>query len=257
MVKINTTFSSGSGFYLGQYEGEHLIGTSAHIFKKIPSCSILPVVVTFSLANEKYYCAKVVGAWREIDFAIITLKKKSKRGEDETDKFLESINPLQFAFDTQIRKGEALFTGGHGKHNNPNSKLTINSDSDCMIYSQTGEEKKLSDPRQRSSLSVPSFAIGCDISSGDSGGPAIARNTGLVHGVIWSTKTPKPVRFRSRTFLTDLWQTNNAEIWEHMAYAVSARSIKERLIRWTQEIKRSRPMRKRRQIVLSLLDLNF
>jgi hypothetical protein len=255
MVKINTTFAAGSGFYIGKYQGEHLIATSAHVLDNVPSCSILPVIITFSLGQQKYNC-KAVSTWKDIDFAIITLKKKTSE-EDEEDSFLASLNPLQFDFNTKLRKGEPLFTGGHGTFNNPNYRLTINSDADCMIYSQTGETKKLTDPRQASVLNVPSFAVGCDISSGDSGGPAVSRSTGLVQGVIWSTKTPKPARFRSRTFLRDAWQTSNPEIWDHMAYAVSASDIRARLIRWTEAVKRSRPMRKRREMILSLLGLNF
>jgi len=255
MVKINTTFGSGSGFYLGKFENEHLIATSAHVLENVPSCTILPVIITFSLYNEKYNCKQVVSIWKDIDFAIIALRKKKER--NDSDEFLARINPLKFDFKTPIRKGMPLFSGGHGNFNNPSYQLTINSDADCMIYSQTGEVRDLLDDRQDGLIKVPSFAIGCDISFGDSGGPAIDRSTGLVQGVVWSTKTPKPATFRSRTFLSDLWQTDGPEIWDHMAYAVPATEIRASLIRWTEAVKRSRLMRKRRQMILSLLGLDF
>ena len=249
-VKVSTIFAKGTGFYLGRHNGNHIVATNAHVLKNIPSCSVSPVILQFSVFNAAFSCSKIIGIWRDIDFALISLETNSGN-----EAFLDEINPLKMAFNKDIQRDALVYSAGFGQYRNSNSQLTLKNDEDCRVYSPTNVFARLQDPTRLGSKKVASFAIGCDISPGDSGSPIIERDTGDVLGIVWSTQMPKPITIRSQTYMQDLRRRDTDSVWKHLSYAVPASEIRAELLRWTEKVRRSRPTQKRRDTVSSLLGL--
>ena len=249
-VLIRTLFAKGTGVFLGQFNDRYLVATNAHVLKNIPTCAVTPVVVQFKLANLAYTCSKVIGIWPDVDFALITLRTRNG-----SHAFLDQLNPPKMAFKRPLLKNTMLYSFGHGAFQNSDNNLTLKAGDDCRIYSGDNTLRRLQDPNQEGAKKVPSFAVGCDISPGDSGSPLIDRNSGEIYGLVWSTQTPKPLTVRSSAYMQRLRAENSDEVWSNLAYGVPATAIRDELLRWADRVKRSLPMRERRRAVLDLLGL--
>lgn len=249
-IYIRTLFAKGTGFFLGEYNGDLLVATNAHVLKNIPSCTVSPVILDFKFLNRSYSCSKVIGIWRSIDFALITIA-----AEGRARKYLQGIDPLKINFNAPIVKNNLLMTSGYGQQANARAILTIKRDDDCRVYSETEEFANLDNPVEKEASLVPSFAIGCDIAPGDSGSPVMDRKTGEVLGLVWSTYTPKPVIIRNQIYMQRLRDEANDDVWRYLSYAVPASKIKRELVSWTYRIQRSRIIAKRRATVMTLLGL--
>lgn len=252
MAQVTTPFAKGTAFYLGKHNGDHLMATNAHVMKNIPSCRISPVVFRFTLFGITMTCKKIITIRRDVDFALLALNDS-----EVSEAYLRELNPMNLAFNKDVVKNTMLYSSGYGEFQNQSGKLTLKDDQDCRIYSATNTFRRLKDVGKLGAKKIPSIAIGCDISPGDSGSPVVDRTTGDVLGIVWSTQTPKPITMRSRTFLDELQAERDPDIWEHMAYAIPAQEIKQDLIRFINETRLSWPMRKRRKTVQSLLGLDF
>lgn len=252
VAQITTPFAKGTAFYLGKHNGDHLMATNAHVMKNIPSCRVSPVVFRFTLYGVTMTCDKIITIRRDVDFALLTLSEN-----DVSEAFLNELNPLKLAFNGDVIKNTMVYSAGYGEFQNAKGNLTLKDDQDCRIYSATNTFRRLEDQGKLGTKKIPSMAIGCDISPGDSGSPIVDRNSGDVLGLVWSTHTPKPITMRSRTFLDGLQAEIDPNIWEHMAYAIPASEIKQDLLRFISETRLSWPMRKRRKTVQALLGLDF
>lgn len=252
IAQITTPIAKGTAFYLGRHNGSHLMATNAHVLKNILSCRVSPVIFRFTIFGVTMKCDSIITIRRDIDFALLSVETN-----DVSQSFLEELNPLKFAFDRDVNRNVPVYTAGYGEFLNPEGKMTLKDDRDCRIYSKTNDFRKLLDPEKIESKKIPSMAVGCDISPGDSGSPIVNRVSGEVMGIIWSTQTPKPITMRSRLFLDNLQNDPEPEIWEHMAYGIPASVIKRELIRFIDETRLSWPTRKRRKTVQALLGLDF
>lgn len=254
-LQIRTPWAQGTGVYLGEHNGRHLVGTNAHVLDNIYSCQTqkLAIVAKFTLGNAVFTCESLIATWADVDFAIFVLTVDSEAQSD----YLETVNPLKFNFDIPYSKNRPLYSIGHGNANNPDSVMTIKYDEDCRIYSATNEIRRLKNPHNPDALKIPSFAIGCDISPGDSGSSVIDSETGDLIGVVWSTQRPKPAIVRTRGYMNQLRTDEDDSIWQSLAYAIPAVEIKATMIRWYNRTKRSTAMRERRQAVKELLNLGF
>lgn len=239
-MKISTPWESGTGFFLGKYNRQYLVATSAHVLKNIPTCVALPVHAIFTLKNRSYSCHSIIGIWNEIDLAIFTIR------EYRGDEFLKEINPLKFDFNDPYTHGTPLMTMGYGEYKNPDGDLTLKESRDCMIYSPTGElgqvarEDDNSGDNKMIAKKVTAFATGCDISPGDSGSAILNIQSQKVIGLVWATSTPKPNKILTDNYLDSLvrGQQDPSEVWKYFSYGVSAKTIKNRLIDWTNEVHR-------------------
>lgn len=240
----------GTGFYLGFHNGQHLVATNAHVLTNILGCNISSVTLYFSVFNMAYSCKQIISTWHDIDLTIMALETNSV-----SDAFLNQLNPLNFAFNKDITRDKLLLTAGFGVYKNPRGELTLKADEDCRVLSETNSFNRLKNPNQRIIKKVPSFALGCDISSGDSGSPVIDRVTGDVLGIVWSTHTPKPYKIRTHSYMQELRAQANPDVWKDLAYAVPSSEIRARLLRWTETVKVSRAARDDRRTILSLLGL--
>jgi len=261
-IKISTPWALGTGFFLGKINNQYLVATSAHVLKNVPTCFAIPVYGRFEFLDRSYRCNSLIGIWPEIDLAIFTIK------ENKNENILGGLNPLEFDFSDPYVHGTPLMTTGHGNYSNADSDMTLKEDRDCMIYSKSGQfarvkkqviDKNDNDDQDKGiSDQITAFATGCDISPGDSGSPLVNRDSQRVIGMIWSTSTPKPIKVTTDEYLDSLilGLENQNDIWLNLSYAVSTRTMRERLIRWTNEIDRGGfGLQRRRETILRLLGL--
>lgn len=251
-AKIRTMFNLGTSIYLGKHNGNYLMATNKHVFTGIPFClagSRLAVSVFFPLEGKTFQCKSVVGSWRNLDLIIFNIEVPSGQ-----EWFFEYMTPLKFNFKADIEKGTPLLTMGFGSHKNPSTKLTMNSDKDCKVYSETNKFKKLVDPVTNSqALKTWSFATGCDVSHGDSGAAVLDRESGDLIGLVWATANPKPVSLLSDTFMDTLFAENSESIWKDLTYVIPNSEIFKELSHWSRN---SQVSKWKKAAIRSLLNLD-
>lgn len=221
VVRLGSGGSFGTAFYLGKFAGKHLLATNHHV-------AVLPYILSsqlvFNLTNVK---GRFVGnhqSWKEIDLAILEFQP-SQDPESE-------ITPLPIDFDTPPQHGRKLMVWGHGGELNPSHWLTINVEDQCRVFSQTNDIRLLMDPDTLHPLryAAHSFAHGCDISHGDSGGPVIDLESGKVIGVNWTAKLPKDPSIQLDGAVQDLLANPSEQTWTELSYAVPMTEIKKFLL---------------------------
>ncbi len=145
--------------------------------------------------------------------------------------------PLPWRFSSSPLKGEQLLLLGYGVEKNDNQMLMLNAESECRVFSKTGEARKLEDPDPINPLGYAawSFAHGCDISHGDSGSPLISIEGGDIVGINWTGKFPKTPTTQSNSGLSALFDAEDESLWSEMNYGVPANKIKELLLRELSE----------------------
>ena len=211
-----------TGFYVGEYNGYHIVATNHHVMPRASSC--LGRSVRFKLLEKSFVCKKFFGHWTDIDFALFAIEVN--KPEDVT---LLSKIKLSMDFNSQPFPGQELLTIGFGVANNPVRRIVGNIDSDCKVFSEQGDFRFMADPDvlNPGPYKAWSFALGCDVSHGDSGSAIVDRESGQVVGIIWTGKIPKASKVQNSDYLDDMLASNSPEIWMELNYAVPASKIKE------------------------------
>ncbi|NRA44541.1 MAG: trypsin-like peptidase domain-containing protein [Oligoflexales bacterium] len=211
-----------TGFYVGKYNGYHLVATNHHVMPRASSC--LGRDVQFKLLGKSFVCKKFFGHWTDIDFALFAIDVKNP----EDIELLSEVS-LNMDFDSDLYPGQELLTIGFGVANNPVRRIVGNMDSDCKVFSEQGDFRFMSDPDilNPGPYKAWSFALGCDVSHGDSGSAIVDRESGKVVGIIWTGKIPKVSRVQNSDYLSQILSENSPEIWMELNYAVPASKIKE------------------------------
>ncbi len=218
--------SGGTGFYLGNFEGIHLVATNHHVCPSEWRCGSGNTVI-FPQLNVRVRINKFYGSWPEIDLAIFSVESTSI-----TDlAALESV-ASPFAFTKDLYRGQKLVTIGFGVANNGGGALMANRDSDCVVFSGDAEYRVMSDPDELNpgTYDVWSFANGCDVSHGDSGSAMMDRESGQVIGLIWTGRIPKSKKVQSSGYLNQLLAAPTEEVWQELSYGVPAVKIKPFLL---------------------------
>lgn len=220
-AKFGVAYGSGTAFYLGKFNGKHVIASNYHVIEKASTCKAGKA--TFTMLNKVYKCKEFLGSWSDVDFALATIDVPA---EDEA--LLESLGQ-NMAFDSKLYAGQKLLTIGHGYANNPSLKLVANQDDDCIVFSQGNDVRFLADPDDKNpaDYKVWSFANGCDISHGDSGSAMVDRQTGEIVGIIWTGRIPKNLKVQDATYLADIFHSNSEDIWKELSYAAPSFKIKD------------------------------
>lgn len=192
-----------------------------------------------TLSGQPLECERVVGAWKEIDFALLALREPSPSVEQRL-----AGTGRNFAWKPSIKRGQELVTVGFGTANNAGSRMMKNEDSDCRVISADDEFRLLRDPDQinPAPYSAWSFAHGCDISHGDSGSAFADRATGALIGLVWTAGTSpagRPAWLRDSTALLETFATPHDALWTQLAYAVPAGKIQDYLSDLVSGAKRS------------------
>lgn len=220
-AKFGNFSGSGTAFYIGKFNGKHVIASNYHVIEDASSCR--GSRAEFTMLKKSFKCKEFIGSWSDVDFALATIDVAP---EDEA--VLEGIGQ-NLAFEVELYPGQELLTIGHGYANNYSQRMVANQDSDCIVFSQGDDVRYLADPDDKNpaDYSVWSFANGCDISHGDSGSAMVDRNTGDIVGIIWTGRIPKNPKVQNSAYLRQMLETNSEEIWQELSYAAPSFAIKE------------------------------
>jgi hypothetical protein len=117
-----------TSFYLGEFDGAHVMATNHHVYPSASRCQ--SGTVRFPLLDKSFRCNKFVGTWPSIDLSIFVIDVKE--GADAASLAQVAAN---FDWESPVRKGQELITVGFGSADNPLSALMGNQDSDCKVFS--------------------------------------------------------------------------------------------------------------------------
>lgn len=211
------SYGGGTAFYLGKFNGQHVMGTNHHVQPSMRCRGH----ASFQVLAKNYACVQVLGHWTAIDFALFTIEVPAA---DEAN--LISIGK-NFNFDRPLVAGQPLLTIGHGVADNPRRRLVANQDSDCKVFSD--EYRFMADPDEFNpgTYQAWSFANGCDVSHGDSGSAMVDRLTGEPVGIIWTGRIPKNPEAQDSAKIDEWLRTQSPEIWKQLSYAVPVAKIRE------------------------------
>ncbi len=217
----------GTGFYLGKFNGRHVMATNHHVF---PTNTCNMRTVRFPFLGLNLACETFLGSWTDVDLTLFTVRVNPA---DEAKLLAVAGN---FRLHEDVASGEKLMTIGFGVAGNSGGQLMANQDSDCYVFSPTGEYRFMADPDQYNpgEYRAWSFALGCDVSHGDSGSAIVDRETSAVVGIIWTGRIPKSSEVQSSAYLNRMYQENAPGIWDQLSYAVPAKKIGEHLQRLTE-----------------------
>lgn len=220
-----------TGFFLGKYEGEYVMATNHHVYEYAYAC--LGNKIRFPLLGIEGTCDRFLGSFSDVDLAIFTIKLKNPQQDGPK---LEAV-AKNFSFREDVTAGQKLLTIGFGVADNPMRSLVANQDSDCYVFSKKGEYRFMADPDRYNpgSYRAWSFALGCDVSHGDSGSAIVDRETGKVVGIIWTGNIPKTELVQTSRSLTEMFNTQSESIWQELSYAVPAVKIGEFLSRRSED----------------------
>ncbi|MFG1525596.1 serine protease [Halobacteriovorax sp. RZ-3] len=218
-----TLTNVGTAFYLGKYEGEHLVATAAHVIDRENFNDMLFHFIAgpkFSLkAKELIFYSD------DIDFAIVSINM-----EDKEAILMKTVSAVKLNFDKVAEEGTPLTTVGFGFFDNEKLGLArYENSNDCQIIFGDDKVKKLD--------KVFSIATGCDASGGDSGSPIVDRNTGELIGVITRIQTEK-IGLTSKQLIEEK-EENASSIWNDGSFATSMKYIKAELEKMNNPIIKS------------------
>lgn len=219
----------GTGFYLGKFNGKHVMATNHHVCPNERDC--VGDKASFRLLKKSFTMTKLYATLPNIDLALLELYVPA------ADEAALAKVAKNFSFNKEITKGQELITVGFGIGGNPNNYMMANKDSDCKVFSKTAEYKHLADPDEFNPADYKawSFAHACDISHGDSGSAMVDRKTGDVVGIVWTGKIPKSKIVQTSANLTKMFDTSSPDIWKELSFAVPAKKIGEHLKKLTTD----------------------
>ncbi len=249
-AKATAKVAKGTGFYLGQFNGFHLIATNYHVHMRLINEPESYKEIEFPFLDLSFDFGRIFGAWLEIDLALFAINVESKLSQKE----LQSV-AKNFSFDYPITRNQELLTVGFGRAKNHYSDMVGTWDSDSKVFSGDNEFKIKHglDENGRKVGTTWAFAVGCDASDGDSGSPVVTRNTGDIIGLLWGVAPRTPIA-QSSQCLDNMIKENSPAIWKSLNYAVPAAKIKEFLL---EEIKSGAITDKvERKTILAFLGVN-
>lgn len=216
---------SATAFYLGYFNGFHVMASNHHVYPGPNSC-LRRGLRFVHLGDRRFTCSTFFGSWPEIDLSLFAIEVES---EDDA-KALASVAG-NFDFKGDIKQLTNLLTVGFGIANNPRRQMMYNQDSDCKVFSKDNDFRLLADPDELNPgpYKAWSMAVGCDVSHGDSGSAMVDRATGKVVGIIWTGKIPKNPRVREAGYTDRILAENSNDIWSELSLAVPAPKIGEYL----------------------------
>jgi hypothetical protein len=225
-ARATAQFTGATAFYLGQFNGHHLMATNHHVLENAKVCDVNHEPSRFPISGKSFPCKKFFGTWAAVDLTLYSIDVSDPADANELQLFAKN-----FDFNAEFFTGQKLLTIGFGRFRNPQHEMVASQDSDCKVFSGKNEFRQMGDPDQINpgNYAAWSFANGCDVSHGDSGSAMVDRETGSVLGIIWTAATPKNVNVQDTKYLDEMLAKNSPEIWTSIAYGVPAPKIKEEL----------------------------
>jgi hypothetical protein len=218
-VSATGSLGGATTFYLGTFNGKHVIATNRHVCPTAQRC--LEKTVRFPVLGIATTITEFYGSWPEIDLALLAVALTPSEAA-----VLDRVG-RNFDFNASLYAGEPLVTAGFGVYRNEERQLVVGYDHDCCVFSAANDFRFMFDPDRinPSRSQVWSFATGCDISHGDSGSAMVDRNTGDVIGIIWTGAFPKREEVQDSNYLDAMLASEAPEIWTELNYGVPAKMI--------------------------------
>lgn len=223
-ARVSLGFGGATAFVIGEKDGVLRLATNHHVIEDAAGCRNSRI--SFPLLNIKNLtCDKIIGTWTDLDLTVFTVAGLTTTQRQDLVKVA-----TDFSYNVPVRKGQKLMTIGFGIAGNPSQQnMMAELDSDCKVYSKDGETRFIKDPDEINPgpYKTWAFAMGCDVSHGDSGSAMFDRETGAVVGLLFTGKIPKDAIARQRSWLDDQYNSNGEGIWKELSFAVPATKIKE------------------------------
>lgn len=214
-ARLTVMFSTSTGFVVGHKDDQVMLATNHHVIQSQKFCD--ETKVAFEILNiKRLHCDKVILTDTELDLTLFTIKGLT---EKDREKLLAVALPLS---KHDPRKGQNLITIGYGFAENKNRRLMVDQGPDCKTYSADNDIRFMADPDilNPGPYKTWVFAVGCDVSHGDSGSAVVERSTGEVVGILSTGKIPKIARVRSSDFLKKIHEGSTEEVWTELTYVV-------------------------------------
>jgi hypothetical protein len=234
--RIGVPKGIATGFVLGEKNGEIIGVTSAHVLSTKEDCEDADTHMNFrGYPTQSSYvrtkCKRILVSDVNYDITLFALEIKDLWKEDpEKLRSLLLENARSFS-PAPPRKGQKLMTFGYGVVDNlGQTKIMYAQDEDCKTFSRDGEVRLMKDPDtvRPGPNNVWAFAIGCDISHGDSGSAILDYETGDVVGILWTAKVPKNEKVRDEGYLRRIYDESSEDIWTELTYAIPSSKIVEK-----------------------------
>lgn len=219
-------FLGGTAFYLGKFNGRHLMATNYHVLPSPMNC-ISFAYSEFAITNESFACKKFIASFPSIELSLYEIKVRP--GQEE------GLKKIGIKIRQDTRAKGLLYGLGYGLFGNPSpmrKHLLLSRDPYCTAFSK--EVRLLGDPDELNPVpyKVWSQPIGCDFSHGDSGA-AVLNEHGEFAGIFWTGAVPKPARAQDDTYLAELLlaqdsrqdSSQDSPIWKELSYMVPAYKI--------------------------------
>ncbi|MBS1958939.1 MAG: trypsin-like peptidase domain-containing protein [Bdellovibrionales bacterium] len=209
-----------TGFYLGKYNGVNVVATNHHVCPTAKDC--VGTQAQFRLLGLKARVIDFLVTIKNVDLTLLAIQFSNAADEAKASRVARN-----FAFRQNAYQGEPLMTFGFGIANNPQNYLVGNEDSDCKIFSKTGDFRQTADPDKFNPVDYKawSFVHGCDISHGDSGSALVDKRNGAIIGILWTGRFPKHKRVQDSSYLGKLYKAGSEEMWTELNYGIPATVI--------------------------------
>jgi hypothetical protein len=224
-ARVRLGFGGATAFAIGQRGDQVLMATNHHVIGSEDQCQNAGISFEM-LGISSLQCDRIIETSTDLDLTIFTISGTTAEQVSKIVSVAKSFNK------DEPRKGRTLATIGYGVAGNPGQRnLMKGLDEDCKIFSPDGESRFMADPDEFNPGPHMTwmFAIGCDVSHGDSGSAIVDRESGDVIGIVSTGKIPKDVKVRESTYLSGIYDAASEDVWKELTYAVPASKIWELL----------------------------
>ncbi len=216
-ARVDLKNEQGSAFYLGKFNGVHLMLTNYHVLSEQEVCRTGKVY--FAYLQKSFRCGLIIDKFRDLEATFFTIRV------DKKDEYRFENIALKFDFVNEYKPGHRLVTAGYGIERNNNGKLTYENSQTCVVATTTYKTVLLTVQSEEKSYKARSFVHACEISSGDSGSAVISESTGKVVGLNWATSTSKPIALLNSLNVYEWIEKQSNLLWSYMSYAVPGGEI--------------------------------
>lgn len=228
-ARVDLKTDQGTAFYLGKFNGEHLMLTNYHVMSDVTQCSRNGKIY-FEYLNKKFRCKAIIAKFKNFEATFFTIHVRKKE-----EYLLENL-ALKFDFKNEYKSGHKVVTAGYGIHENSKRKLTYENSQTCVVATTNFQGNFLTVTKESVTYGAYSFVHACEISPGDSGSALVSETTGKVIGLNWATAESKPLDLLNTLTVFDWIEKQVPALWNSMSYAVSATNLQATIMSSDKDI---------------------
>lgn len=222
IARDGSSGQQGTAFYLGKFNGQHLMMTNFHVMPAGFRECREGAKVYFEMDKPRTFkCTSIIATFPDIETVFFAIHVS------KDDEYLFENRGLKFDFQKSYKPGDRLVTAGYGYYKNNKSRLTYENSETCLVVSDPSFPlfMKADDPEVRKTFNAWSFAHSCATSHGDSGSALVSEDTGKVMGLNWAATVRPDEIIKSKTSIFDWIQNKNPLMWSNMSYGVPNKYI--------------------------------